>query len=1006
MEKNYHFTKETSKQKLKLFTIKIVFIALFMITSAGIVYSQSGCASCTHTNPQPADQNTPLTIKANEVVCFTESKTFGGLNFEGGTLCIAQGATLTITNNVQTSSATTINMEIYGTLLFGQPPQFSNNLKKMEVNIYNGGVMTSGTFENPGNMTFNSDTTEINNHGLIKVNTLDFGNNTTNIINNYNEFSVTGNINILGSSKTTFINRGKIDIKGNYSNSSYSTYINCGTINSHSGFNLGGGRVINTGIFDVPSGAIDMTNGARLENYGLFYSGGTVNGNTNSTFYNEGLAKLTTIQGGTLAGPSQNGKKGYFYLVNQYATNGHSIGPNLDFTKYESYNPDIKSTEQGQDIIIRAQNQGDVKWKGADGNEVESAELAGVTFNAGGTPVTDIGVCPNAEGKSNFWIGEIDTVWSDKRNWTAGVVPFSGENVIFATISNYGENAKNDLVLDQDRTIGNLTNASDKNLIVSPETSLVVNGKVTITDPVKGQPSTDPSKIQVKASNGNANGSLIINCDENSTIDNGKKVPKPIFATVELYAKGEKGHVYSWLDTIPGSPTNNIVTYTGNYRWQHFGVPVKTVKANPTFAGAFLREYSEPLNAEDSYYFKWIILNNESNLTKFKGYEITQDAPTKYYIKGELVFCEQEITLTHTATSVKGSTDDEIYNQRYGLGQNIFGNSFTSSIPISQIIFPEGVENVVYMYNSGTFGEWAANTNDKVQTAGSYIAIPKETASAQDYGNIPSMQGFLLRHLAPNNDNSPITMSLPYMSLTKNTKPQLAPRFNDGKTNDELGFVRVQLTSKSTVDNLWFFSQPGTSENYDNGWDGRKYFGTPTAFIFSETPDGPMQVNTSETIDGNVISFYPNGDKEYTFAIVKSNLDNYRDLHLVDIATKNIVSLHNDTTMYRFTSNVANKINKRFVIVNKAKEQINFDNDDFELLDAYLSSSTNELTVSNFTGKNGIMRIYDVAGSLIMNDEMVTGTNQYQPNLNPGTYILNLSASGKEKSIKILIKKP
>lgn len=64
----------------------------------------------------------------------------------------------------------------------------------------------------------------------------------------------------------------------------------------------------------------------------------------------------------------------------------------------------------------------------------------------------------------------------------------------------------------------------------------------------------------------------------------------------------------------------------GGYRWQHFGVPVKEVVANPTFYGAYLRKYDETINAANSYYQKWVNLTNESKLEKFRGYEITQDA--------------------------------------------------------------------------------------------------------------------------------------------------------------------------------------------------------------------------------------------------------------------------------------------------------------------------------------------------------------------------------------------
>lgn len=1091
----------TTKRKLILFFLAVF---LFFIPISG--YSQNGCTGCTITNPTPPDPNTPLTINVGDVVCFTNgTTTYGGLNFNGGTLCIGSGATLIISNNVNTNSNTTINMEIHGTLRFDQVITLHADVN---VNIYAGGIFRSGS-TGSNDFAFNgAGNNYINNYGTMDMGVMSFTNTSGNyFFKNTGTMSITRNINI-SSLTTKFKNEpgGVINIGSSFNMNPGTDFYNCGTITASQGFNMGGGEIINTGTFNVASNINFGATTARVNNYGSFNvtNGNILLGGVNSVFYNEGV---TTITGGTFAndgniqGPAVgSGKLGYVYFDNQANMNNGSIGPNLNFkftgiggtstfghmfrgisgiaqitpiywdcesandcvaTKQTSLNlcPDFNGyfppdavddtysgvvpgstlstvatndkNHDGTSIVIGTA-PGNVSISTSTNSSGDPGDWpAGFTLNPDGTIVVastvsagtytlyykicvqpDGTACDVAEvtieviSSTSYWVGTTSTDPTIASNWSSNTVPSPGANIEFATAeNNNGSPAENDLVTVADMTIGDFTNASDKNFIISPETSVEITGKVTITDPATNQPSTDPNKIQIKAEAGKPNGSLIINCEENSTAGE----PNPIYATVELYAKGEKGHPFSWLDTIPGSPTYNNVTYAGEYRFQHFGVPVKTVKADPTFAGAFLFEYSEPTNAENSYFFKWIALNNESDLTKFKGYEITQDAPKIYRIQGELVFCEQNITLTHSAATVNGSNDDNEYNKRYGLGQNIFGNSFTSSIPIGNIVFPEGVEEVVYLYNTGTFGEWAtidrAATNDQTQVAGNYIAIPKGTASTMEYGNIPSMQGFLLRHLAPGGNQNPITMSLPYLSLTKNTKPQLIAKSGKNKRKDNLSYLRIELNSKSTIDNLWLFSQPGTTERYDNGWDGRKYFGTPTAFIYSESPDGALQVNSRETIDGSIINFYPNDDKEYQFTIVKSNLGKYSDLHLLDIVTKSIIPLQNDTTVYKFSSVVpTGKVNKRFVIVNKEKSRISFDNGEFETMNAFVSSDDNSVTINNYTGFNGRYMIFDISGSLVMNGDMLTGTNNFAANLKPGAYILQLSASNQVKSIKFIIK--
>jgi hypothetical protein len=288
---------------------------------------------------------------------------------------------------------------------------------------------------------------------------------------------------------------------------------------------------------------------------------------------------------------------------------------------------------------------------------------------------------------------------------------------------------------------------------------------------------TDRIVIQAASDGTTANGSFIVNCANNSS--------NTIQATVQLYAKGYKGSLQTWTDNIAGSPTFGQ-TFSSSYKWQYFGVPVSSVKADPTFYRAFLRAYDQSKNASDRYFDKWHDLTNASILTAFNGYSVTQDAPTIYHIKGALQFCDKEITLTRSAPLVSGATGS-FNNTRYGLGQNIFGNSFTAAIPIQQINFEtikvngvttsnaDGslVEKTVYLYNTGSFGDWAGGSSSQSNTtAGSYIAVPSNVGGAV-YAQIPSMQGFLLRHIGTM--RSQITMTLPYASVEKNNKPQTAP---------------------------------------------------------------------------------------------------------------------------------------------------------------------------------------------------------------------------------------
>ncbi|MBP1663115.1 MAG: hypothetical protein H6Q19_255 [Bacteroidetes bacterium] len=597
-----------------------------------------------------------------------------------------------------------------------------------------------------------------------------------------------------------------------------------------------------------------------------------------------------------------------------------------------------------------------------------------------------------------IWTGSTSSDWNTAVNWVPAVVPSSGNNVEFATVANYGTVAANDMMLpyNSSTVVHDLTNLSDKAVVVPAGSSLTVSGIITgCSSPA------DASKIQIKAAPGTPNGTFIINC----TAQSGSTY-KDVYVTVDLYAQGYKDTETNWTDNIPGSPTYNT-PFTASYHWQYFGVPVASVTSYPTFSGSFLRKYFENYNGDNTqYYQKWKKLTNDSILTAFKGYEITQRNKTVYSIPGKLQYCDKSITLTRSAPAVSGSGDININNLRYGLGQNIFGNSYTASIDIDKLDFASQpkIEPTVYLYNTGSFTNWGNTTggglNDGTAiTAGQYTSIPQNTAPAIYDGKIPSMNGFLLFHRGTEPyyqsvSDEPVTITLPYADVAINTKPQTAPR-------ERLKYLHVNLASKSTNDNLWLFSQEGTTSKRDDGWDGRKFFGTPTAFIYTENANGPMQVNADKTIDGEVLSFYANEDTEYTLNLAKTNLHEYASLQLIDLVARTVTPLDRDTTTYRFTADSKGTSIKRFIIANST--YIDLSSDKFRYLNGYVLNN-NRLIISNLTPSAGTMYLYDISGKTLINRNISTAVTEIPVSLQSGVYILSLKADGKQETIKLIIK--
>ncbi|MGC3979521.1 MAG: tandem-95 repeat protein [Paludibacteraceae bacterium] len=600
---------------------------------------------------------------------------------------------------------------------------------------------------------------------------------------------------------------------------------------------------------------------------------------------------------------------------------------------------------------------------------------------------------------TQFWVGSTNDNWNTGSNWKSGNVPNAGDNITFATAANNGAGgaAKNDLVVpaSQEKTIGNLVNESDKALVIPPGTGVVVTGS-TITG---YSDVNNPNRLVIEA-DGDAtagytpNGSFIVS--------NVNPCSYTIYGTVQLYAKGYKGSEYSWEDNIDGSPTKGTI-FKGSYHWQFFGVPVESIKANPTFAGSFLRKYNEKKNATDSYYNKWETLNNDSELTDFTGYSITQDAAKIIEIKGALTLCDKTLTLTHQAPEVAGSGGSNEYNKRYGLGQNVFGNSFTAALPVNNIEFPidGSVEKTVYLYNTASFGVWGGLAVAGTQTgtnAGMYISIPVETAPVMGYANIPSMNGFLLRHIG--NDDNDRQVTLKYMSLEKNTKPQTAPGRNR-VAKEDLSYLEIELNSASTSDKLWMFSQEGTSDSFDNGWDGLKFFGTPTAFIYAPTPDGNMQVNTTSNLIGSYINFAANEDTEYTLTVKKSNIEQYyTELYLVDRVANTVTPLDKEEVTYKFIATNSGTDVKRFQIRGTVVDE---NQDNQTTLTAYVANG--KLQFVNSTQEDAKAQLFDLAGKKITDKTIFPMTDEtLQIALPSGIYLVKMSAGKYQNTVKVIVK--
>ena len=559
--------------------------------------------------------------------------------------------------------------------------------------------------------------------------------------------------------------------------------------------------------------------------------------------------------------------------------------------------------------------------------------------------------------RTNFWVGTTSSVWGDPTNWSAGYIPAPGNDVEFATNTNNSPYpAINNLQVDVNRTIGNLVNASPMSLIVPTNLGLIVNYSIS-TDPVN-------SHIIIQSAGSPAiNGSLIFS--NSSSL--------PVNATVEMYSKAWKA--YPLL--------------TNKYQWQYFGVPLTSVAASPTFDGSYVRSYNE---ASSVKYGKWTSLINTDVLSPFKGYEITQDATKKIIFQGLLFNNDSTITLNNSAGA-------------FDAGQNILSNPYTAAIDIRQLTnsFGANTEKTIYLYNTGSFGDWVGNNggttySESTSTPGQYIAIPQNTAGTGSIPyDIPSMSGFLVKVTSPGTGS----IALSYNSIVINNISPLRAKQSDVSTTDKT-YMEIAVNGEHSGDCMWLFNKPGASKGFDNGWDGYKMagaLGTPQIFAMEES--GNYQVSTSEEMNNTYLGFQAGQDVEYTLKFTHQNLkNNYAAVFLVDLVENKTIDITESDTKYTFLAESTSTAVKRFKIATRPIEK-NAPDAETQLK---VFSSGNTVFVQNLGNQNGEMVLYDIMGRYLKKANFSPyGVTAVQVGDISGAYIVNATTSTERVGKRLII---
>jgi len=480
-----------------------------------------------------------------------------------------------------------------------------------------------------------------------------------------------------------------------------------------------------------------------------------------------------------------------------------------------------------------------------------------------------------------------------------------------------------------------------------------------------------PTGILLKTSPAGSvpNGSLIFH----NTLTEGPLVP----ATVEMFTKAAKSE--------------------GLYKWQYFGIPLKSIQAAPTFNGSYVRQMHENVTGTINH---WEQLQNEAVLTSFTGYEITQLAGKIINFKGNLEnedYGPRQLSFTPEAT----------YK-----GQHLIGNPYTAAInikneaaPGNSLVFGEGMDKTVYLYNTGSYDDWLGNGlngGGNSDAAGQYLAVPQENAGIDLLpASIPSMQAFLV---VVNSPGPGATLSIPYSAVgtvLKNTTLQRT-------SNAQKIFTRIDVNASGSGDRMWIITDPTCTRGFDNGWDGFKIPGPDSApQIYAMEKDGYYQVNSIDDINNTLLGFRAGSDKTYTLTFTHRNRDaRYKFLYLMDLFENKTVEITSTGSQYSFTHSEAAPEN-RFKIIAAAEgsEIITKENSISSGSDLLkVVSSKNTILVHNQTNRNGNLFLCDMTGRTIQQLPFnANGITTLPVRLPDGSYLAKAVTIAEQVTAKIIV---
>ncbi len=471
-----------------------------------------------------------------------------------------------------------------------------------------------------------------------------------------------------------------------------------------------------------------------------------------------------------------------------------------------------------------------------------------------------------------------DGLWSTAANWAPGYniipTPYHPTRIIAECHVDVDNAHAGSVKVNQGRDEHG--NVIDGKIIIKPYGGLTIAGMVA-----KVNDTRYASPITIKAED------LLIEADEthNGSFVYGNK-ESDVNATVEFYSRAS------------GAKTAGPV-------WQYIGIPFQAGKtAIAMYYEAWMCRWAE--GSTDGLGGLWQWVKNEDVLLPFEGYCITQEAKKTYINSGKL-------NPPVTKTIVLDNRDNE--------GFAFAANSWTAPIKIQEMQDADftNAEKSIYIYHTGSYDNWTTNGDPVSAKDGAVATLPGQYAVVPIHSSpylsgadsvIPAMQGFFVK-----TTDVDATLDLVYNRVVydakyfkTSTQPMRAPRRAAADNAPEVMVLTV-CGNEFGGDRVHILSRGDFSDNYEDGWDGRKIEGDTVAPKLAVVKEGgEMAVAAIPTAEERFLSFRAGDDKQYTFTF------NYEGetIYLYDRVMEQATEIKTGNT-YSFTAD--NKIAaQRFLI--------------------------------------------------------------------------------------------